>query len=164
MNNESKFYFYDAITALNTTIAQYTYSQLENTTTETNVVTTTLRYTQDSTEPTMYGRALNVLNILNGLYDIFNPLQIEIYNELVKENMSTATAQQVKDFIQANYGQTHPMGTDLENSVILIQQQQYANSTAMTTEMQNVAADVAQRQVLLDQLKNDPTLRYDMAM
>ena len=42
LNNKSKIYFYDVITALNTTVDQYTYSRVENTTGEINVVTTQL--------------------------------------------------------------------------------------------------------------------------
>ena len=42
LTNDSKFYFYDLLTTLNTTIDKYTYSTVKNTTTETNVVVATI--------------------------------------------------------------------------------------------------------------------------
>lgn len=51
----NKFYLYDSLVALNSTINQYAYSHLENTTSQTNVVTTQLSYSTDSEEPTEFG-------------------------------------------------------------------------------------------------------------
>ena len=155
---QNKFYFYDVITALNTTINQYTYSDIENTTTETNVVVTRLSYAADSSEPTAFGRELNVLNILKDLYAIYTPMQSSIVKDLETTFGLTNDTQTIKNYIQQNYSQMHPMGKALLQSVAIINYNQTVNITsmAMQNEISSLAQQNAQRQILLENLQNDP--------
>ena len=161
---QNKFYFYDVITALNSTINQYIYSDIENTTTETNVVVTRLSYAADSSEPTAFGRELNVLNILKDLYAIYTPMQSSIVSALETKFGTTNDTQTIKNYIQQNYGQMHPMGKALLQSVAIINYNQTVNitSTAMQTEISSLAQQNAQRQILLENLQNDPALQYEL--
>ncbi len=159
---ENKFYFYDQLTGLNTTVNKYTYSKLENTTKETNVVSTRLSYSATSNEPTVFGRSLDVLSILRGLYAYYDPYEQMIYNNLTAQSFTTA--RQVQDYINSTWGQTHQMGRQLYQSVVIIQHQEYlnTNSTALQQQITTMAQENAQRKVYLEDLFNDPALRYEL--